>query len=106
YYHVDPSICMFSIGDWQGMQKQFWVQGNIPDPATVTGATGVVKWELVYGTRGSNGQTQILPPPFQGVQGVVLFQVLPNRELKAEIFPGLIGSQVTGFTAAVRTYER
>jgi hypothetical protein len=104
YYHVDPSVVMFSIGDWQGSQRQYWVKNNTPDPATVTEASGVVKWELLYATRGIYGQT------FQGiptnVQGILLFQVLPNRELKAEIFPGLIGTQVSGFTAAARIYER
>jgi hypothetical protein len=104
YYHIDSSVCMFSIGDWQGTQKQYWVKNNTPNPATVTEATGVVKWELVFGTRGSYGQT------FQGiptaVQGTVLFQVLPNRELKLEIFPGLVGTQVSGFTANAKTYER
>lgn len=106
YYHVDPNICMFSIGTWQSGQGQYWVVGNAPDPASVTEATGVVKWELVFATRGTNGQTQFIPPEMQGVRGVVLFQVLPNRELKAEIFPGLIGSQVTAFTANAKIYER
>ncbi len=106
YYHVDPTNLMFSIGDWLGTQKQYWVVGNAPDPASVTEATGVVKWELVFATRGTSGQIQVLPPPFQGVQGVALFQVLTNRQLKAEIFPGLNGAQVTGFTANAKIYER
>lgn len=104
YYHVDPEVVMFSIGDWQGTQKQFWVKNNTPDPVSVSEATGLAKWELVYATRGAYGQT------FQGiptaVQGVLLFQVLPNRELKAEIFPGLTGDAVSGFTSNAKTYER
>jgi len=104
YYHVDPTNIVFSIGDWQRTQKQFWVKGNAPDPAAVTEAGGVVKWELVFGTRGLHGQA--FPGISTNVQGVALFQVLPNRKLKFEAFPGKTGVDVNSFTSAAKIYER
>jgi len=40
------------------------------------------------------------------VQGVVLAQVLPNRKLKFEAFPGKSGAEVKGFSSAAEVYER
>jgi len=40
------------------------------------------------------------------VQGTALCQVLPDRKLKFEAFPGKRGDEVAGFTTAARLYER
>ena len=40
------------------------------------------------------------------VQGVVLFQLIEDRKLKVEIFPGKEGSEVNGFTEDAKIYER
>ena len=40
------------------------------------------------------------------VQGTVLAQVLPDRKLKFEAFPGKIAAEVKGFTSAAKIYER
>jgi hypothetical protein len=105
YHHVDPSKVMFSIGDFEGKPRQFWVKGNAPDPAKVGMENGVVKYELVYGAIGSSGQA------FQGmdtnkVHGVALLQVLKERKLKVEVFPGKMGSDVNGFTKGAKVFER
>jgi len=104
-HHLDPSIIVFSIGNFNGRAQQFWVKRNQPDPAKIGEADGVVKYELVYGQLGSSGQVQIRPDA-DIVQGVALCQVLPNRELKFEVLPGLTIEQVKGFTENARTYER
>jgi hypothetical protein len=104
YHHIDPAKIVVSIGDYDGKPRQFWVKGNAPDPAKVGEKDGVVKYELVWNRLNNSGQ------PFDGlptnVQGVVLAQVLPNRRIKFECFPGQAGTQVSSFTAAARIYER
>ena len=40
------------------------------------------------------------------VRGVVLFQLLDDRTLKVETFPGKSASEVAGFTNAALMYER
>jgi hypothetical protein len=105
YHHLDPKIIVVSIGNYDGRAAQFWVRGNAPDPAKIGEKDGVVKYELLHGQLGSSGQIQKRPDA-ETVQGVALCQVLPNRGLKAELFPGKTGSQVSGFTAEARVYER
>ena len=42
----------------------------------------------------------------QGTFGVVLFELLDDRTLKVETFPGETAAQVDGFTEAALLYER
>jgi hypothetical protein len=104
-HHIDPTKSVVSIGDFGGKPAQFWVKGNSPDPAKVGGRDGVVKYELIWGRLGSDGQRQMRHDA-DLVQGVVLTQVLPGRKLKFEAFPGKTSAQVSGFTSAARIYER
>ncbi len=105
YHHLDPKIIVISIGNYDGRAAQFWVKNNRPDPATIGEQDGVVKYELMHGNLGSNGQTQMRQDA-DVAQGTVLAQVLPGRRLRFEVFPGLDGTQVNGFTAAARIFER
>ncbi|HRH95205.1 MAG TPA: hypothetical protein PLB55_04690 [Prosthecobacter sp.] len=105
YHHLDPKVIVFSIGNYDGRAAQFWVKGNQPDPATIGEKDGVVKYELVFGQLGSSGQPQMRPEGDQ-VQGTVLVQVLPERKLKFEAFPGVSGAEVEGFTKKVKLFER
>lgn len=105
YHHLDPKIIVFSIGNYDGRAAQFWVKGNKPDPAAIGEKDGIVKYELVYGQLGSSGQLQQRPDGDQ-VQGTVLCQVLPDRRLKFQAFPGMTGRDVQEFTGAARIYER
>ena len=104
-HHIDPSRIIVSLGDFGGKTAQFWVKGNAPDPAKIGEADGVVKFELIWGQLGSSGQPQVRQDA-DTVQGVVLAQVLPNRKLRFEVFPGQSGSQVKGFTKRTQIYER
>jgi hypothetical protein len=104
YHHIDPTKLVVSIGDYEGKPRQFWVKGNTPDPAKVTERDGVMRYELVWGRLNNSGQ------PFEGlptaVQGVVLAQILADRRLKFEAFPGRSSAEVKGFTEAARLYTR
>lgn len=104
-HHIDPAIVVVSIGDFGGKPRQFWVKGNAPDPAGIGEADGPVKYELIWGQLGSSGDRQVRHDA-DAVQGTVLVQVLPNRKLKFEAFPGKVGSEVKGFTSAAKTCER
>jgi len=106
YHWVDPSQVIVSIGDFGGRPRQFGVQGNGPDPVTVSSDSGIVKYELVSMAYSSSGERIELPPQMRGVQGVLLVQLLEDRKLKAEAFPGAAAAQVAGFTAEARAYER
>lgn len=105
YHHLDPTIIVFSIGNYDGRAAQFWVKDNRPDPATVGTESGVVKYELIFGQLGSSGQRQQRPDGDR-VQGTVLCQVLPDHRLKFEAFPGVAGDEAGNFTERVKVYER
>jgi len=113
----DPASIVFSIGDFAGQPQQFGVKGNSPDPKNVSVATGLVKYELVQqdwmvvstgehwdrfslvkGLKAKNHE--------ESVQGVALLQLLENRKLKVEVFPGKTASQVVAFTKKAVVYER
>jgi hypothetical protein len=105
YHHIDAEKIVVSLGDFDGRPRQFWVKGNTPDPAQIGEADGFVKYELVYVAIDNAGRR------YEGidtncVHGVVLAQVLPNRQLKVEVYPGKTAASVTGFTSGARIYER
>jgi hypothetical protein len=105
YHHVEPEHIVVSLGNYEGRPRQFWVKGNAPDPAKITVADGLVKYELIYGQLGSSGQRTVRHDA-DAVQGVVLAQLQADGRLKLEIFPGRTGAEANGFSAAARTYER
>jgi len=116
YDFLDPRIVRISIGDYQGQPAQFSPSGNGPDPKTIKVGSGLVK----YGLAGLN---YILPNGQQwdrmhaapglkgvvndhGVAGTMLGELLNDRQLKLEAFPGKKPSEVSGFTSAAILYER
>lgn len=101
FYHViDPSMIIVSIGEFKdGDPQYFAVTGNTPDPADVSKASGLVKYELI---RAPHGEEIITDTK---VMGVALFQVLDGEKLRAEFFPDKTGDEVTGFISPM-TYER
>lgn len=105
YHHIDASKIVVSLGNFDGRPRQFWVKGNSPDPAKISESDGLVKYELVYAAINNAGV------PYEGldtnrVQGVVLAQVLPGRQIKVETFSGKTARDVTGFSDAAKVYER
>lgn len=106
YHPVEKAQIVVSIGDFDGRPRQFAVVGNAPDPASIGADDGVVKFELVFAPFNSNGDKIELPPHMRGTQGVLLAQLVEDRKLKIEVFPGKSASDVAGFTTQVRMYER
>jgi hypothetical protein len=106
YHHVEPSVIIISLGDFDGRPRQFAVAGNRPDPATITVEDGVVKYELLYSPLNSNGDRIELPPQMRGVQGVLLVQLIGDDKLVTQAFPGKTAADVMGLTANAAVYER
>ncbi len=106
YHHIDPTKIVVSLGDFDGKPRQFCVKGNSPDPAGVSAKDGLVKYELVYVPFNSNGDPIELAPQLRGVQGVLLVQLIEDRKLKIEAFPGKPAADVNAFTTGAKIYER
>jgi hypothetical protein len=113
--HLDPTTFVISIGDYQGKSAQFAVKGNAPWPADISAKSGPMKYELVQidytKPDGSHWDRTsfIRSPRMRGgstVQGTVLVQLLEDRKLKFEAFPGKTAAQVSGFTDQARIYTR
>ena len=105
YHHLAPSVIIVSIGELDGRARQFAVRGNTPDPAKVSKADGPVKYTLV--TPNVDSRTGKPLPGFdERTYGTLLVQLVEERKLKFEAFPGQTGSEVKGFTSAARVYER
>jgi hypothetical protein len=112
----DPTQIIVSIGNYQGQPQQFAVIGNSPDPAAVTQATGVVKYELgqIVNYSGDTGElwdhksyiAHIRTRAGASVEATILLQLISDRQLKVEIFPGKRASEVQTFDAAAQLYER
>lgn len=117
YDYLDPGAVEVSFGDFEGKEKQFMVKGNAPDPASVGEEAGLVKYELLENweyykgdgarwDKKSAAQNLKIKPNEQMMAGTVLFQVLENRRLKMETFPGQKASEVNGFSEKVKVYQR
>ena len=113
---IDPNTFTVSLGLLlPNEQSQFGVLGNGPDPAQVTVATGLVKYELVQidyadatGQRWSRMSyaPEVHRHDSQDVRGTVLIQMLADRRLKLELFMGQRAAAVHGFTGAALLYGR
>ncbi|MEX2053783.1 MAG: hypothetical protein WD940_02135 [Patescibacteria group bacterium] len=115
--HIDPTAFMASFGSYQGEPKQFSLSRSAPNPAEVAVSTGLVKYNLLpwnwqdgKGKEWDRFSFPSLPLTLinEGyiTQGCVLFQLLEDRRLKMETFPGKSCSQVKTFTPAAKFYER
>lgn len=115
YNGIEPSMIIISMGNYSNEAKQYAVKGNAPNPATVSVASGLVKYELVSfdyitsegGTWNRISFAKILNSTRSNyVEGVVLVQMVGDRKIKFEAFPGKTASEVSGFTANAKFYER
>ncbi|MCH8296568.1 MAG: hypothetical protein IH873_00740 [Chloroflexi bacterium] len=125
--HIDPAQWMFSIGHWPGKHDgsgaaSFFIVDADPMPQDVTVADGVVKYELGYRHYCSfdepircgfslDGKTQLVARHktvnvSTPIRGVVLLQMVEDRLLKVEAFPGKVAAEVEEFTPAAKLYER
>lgn len=114
YDSIDPEAVIVSIGTFVDTAEQFAVLGNSPDPATISVEEDLVVYELVdfeYVTNGTvwdrnNLVKGLTVQTSEYVQGVILLQLLEDRQLKVEIFPGKTAAEVPGFTDGFCIYER
>ncbi len=113
YDQIDPTTIIVSMGDYNGGTGQFAVKGNAPDFAEVTSETGMVKYELVQYGYLDNGKVwdeghyaDLVVNVGATVEGTALVEMLEDRKIKFEVFPGKSASQVSAFTQNAKTYER
>lgn len=116
YDAYDPERIIISIGNYNREDsRQFAVKGNTPNPANVGVEDSLIKYELVqYDYIDSHGKSWDRISLVKGlktisredVEGVVLVQMIENRKIKFEAFPGKTASQVNGFTENAKMYER
>lgn len=114
YDSIDPDAIIVSIGTFIDSAEQFAVKGNSPDPANISVDEGLVSYELVdfeyYKGEQCWNRTSLVKglkvKNSEYVHGVILLQLIDDRELKVEIFPGKSADEVTGFTNAAKIYVR
>ena len=122
YDELDPDHVVISIGTYTGDYRgqtgksaQFGVKGNSPDPAEVTTATGLVKYELNDYNHYDGDKQWDYSYLAKGVKarnyeiiegGVMLFELIEDRKLKVEIFPDKKANEVMGFTDNAKIYVR
>lgn len=112
----DPSHFVISIGNYPNGAHQFYAQGNTPDPATVSVGSGLVKYGLSSGAYVlSDGQfwnqmaiakNPVVKETSGPIPGVALVQMLENRKIKFEAFPGKTMAEVTAFDSNAKIYTR
>jgi hypothetical protein len=111
---LDPSHFIVSIGNYEGEPKQFGVKGNSPFPLEVTVDSGMIEYELVgveyyAGEERWDGRSLVKDIRVESkgpVQGVILVQLIEDRRLRVEVFPGETGEEVHGFSENAKVYER
>lgn len=115
YEFTDPSLVIVSMGDFDGNANQFAVKGNSPDPKSIGVESGLVKYELVSWGHITQDGSEWDKTSFAkvkkavggtSVEGTVLVEMLADRKIKFESFPGKEANEVDGFTANAKIYER
>ncbi len=113
YNHIDPNVLIVSMGDYDGKTSNYAVKSNAPDFAQVTTKSGMVKYELVIYDYFDNGKVwdeghyaELTVKARDVVEGTALVQMLDDRKLKFESFPGKKASEVKGFTEKAKVYSR
>ncbi|SVD57598.1 uncharacterized protein METZ01_LOCUS410452 [marine metagenome] len=121
--HIDPTAWMFSTGHWTGEETSsgaanFIIVGAEPNPKNVGINEGIVKYELAEYwyclvddiddcSKSQTPAKQLLARPTpQNDIGIVLVQMIEDRLLKVEAFPGKKITEVESFTSAAKLYER
>jgi len=113
--YLDYDQIIVSMGQYDGKEAQFAIKGNFLDPADVGVETGLVKYELTgldyYTTEGDVWDRTTLAKikearSYDRVSGVVLVEMIEDRRLKFEAFPGKSAGEVSGFTNSAKIYER
>jgi len=87
---IDPSVIRISCGGTLALAPfDFRVEGNSPDPRSVSVASGMVKYRLVRAT-----------------PATLTVQLTNASTIRAEVFSGKTPDQVSAFTSQAKTYTR
>ncbi len=114
YDHIDHTTVIVSIGTFAGRSEQLAVLGNAPDPSTVGAGDGVVRCELVdrdywVGDERWNRVELVKgieARPGSRIAGTILVELVDDRVLLFEAFPGMAAADVDGFTGDAVRFER
>lgn len=105
YDFVHPQEVRISFGDYTGLYPQgpYGIKNKL-DPATISVKDGLVKFELFA----APGKAESLAGVTElgDLAGVMVVEMIGDRKLKMQVFPGKTAAQVQGFTSAARIYER
>ncbi len=94
YDNLHPTEIRVAIGGILALSPGVYgVRGNAPDPKSVDGSTGRVKYELVNARDGQS-------------RGILLVQVRDERTIQVEVFPDKSPDDVFDFTANAKIYVR
>lgn len=104
-YYIDPSQIIAYLGEFEGKAQQFRVKVNAPDPAKVSKADGPITYELMRPSV-SDGSGRPMHDRDPSVHGVLVVQLIDDRVLRVEVFPGKTTDQIKTFTNASMVYER
>lgn len=118
----DNSHFVLSIGNYGSLgerssqsAQQFYAKGNTPDPADVTPASGLVKYELVQSEYLTSDGTVWDQMTFthnpqvketSSVIGTVLVQMLTEDTIKFEVFRDKQADEIEGFSPNAANYTR
>ena len=118
YDHIDPDQIRISFANdsriWgeaiaeeacRICEGMFGVKGNGPDPAVVSVASALVKYELV-GLKFVGDFPVATVNIEDNILGVFLVQMINDRQIKIELFLGKLPRDVEEFTTAARIYDR
>jgi hypothetical protein len=114
YDSIDPEAIIISIGTYVDSAKQFSVKNNSPNPADISVDDGLVIYELVdyeYYKNDTRWNRNSLAKGLKVrnsnyVQGVILFELIDDKKLKMELFPGSNADEIDGFTENAAIYIR
>lgn len=113
--YLDYDHYIASIGDFQGEAQQFGIKEHDIMPPDVSISSGLVKYELVtydfFTDTGESWDRSTLAVieevrNYDFVQGVVLVEMIEDRKLRFEVFPGKTKEEVSGFTEDAKLYIR
>lgn len=113
YDYIDPDQVRISIGDGVVEMNErcplcggvFAVEGNRPDPADIDQESGLVKIELVELVRESGASLSSIGLDAKPL-GTLLVQVLGDRAIMFELFPGFEKDAVHAFSDKAKRYNR
>lgn len=112
YDHVDPTEIRISIGRDVGLTWEdcrvcgnvYAVKGNSPDPASVTAADGIIKYEMT-------GRSRVEGRPEQSTSdgvslGTFVAQVIDDETIRVEFVRSADAASIEGFSSTSVLYRR